>query len=137
MDARLEFFLTHLQAVHPSTMATKSQRQTQGREGTVSTSNAAIEAMDLAEKISSITPAKAVFGTVVILLTIIKVCSLLFRDEMLQFTCNQESVVNELDYVELGLFCVDICRALNRGMDGKKLDDLSQSVRGAINQLTT
>ena len=118
-------------------MATKSQRQTQGREGTVSTSNAAIEAMDLAEKISSITPAKAVFGTVVILLTIIKVCSLLFRDEMLQFTCNQESVVNELDYVELGLFCVDICRALNRGMDGKKLDDLSQSVRGAINQLTT
>jgi len=46
-------------------------------------------------------------------------------------------MVNELGYVELGLFCVDICRALDRGMNGKKLDDLSQSVRGAINQLTT
>jgi len=65
-------------------MATKSQRPTPAREGTVSTLNAAIEAMDLAEKISSITPAKAVFGTVVILLTIIKVCFLLFRDEMFQ-----------------------------------------------------
>jgi len=65
-------------------MATKSQRPTQGREGAVSTLNAAIEAMDLAEKISSITPAKAVFGTVAVLLTIIKVCFLLFRDEMFQ-----------------------------------------------------
>jgi len=46
-------------------------------------------------------------------------------------------MVNELDYVELGLFCVDICRALDRGMNGKKLDDLNQSVRGAINRLTT
>jgi hypothetical protein len=54
-------------------MATESQRP-KGREGAISTLNAAIEAMDLAEKISSITPAKAVFGTVVVLLTMIKVC---------------------------------------------------------------
>ena len=40
--------------------------------------NAAIDAMDLAEKISSITPAKAVFGTVAVLLTMIKVCFLFF-----------------------------------------------------------
>jgi hypothetical protein len=46
-------------------------------------------------------------------------------------------MVNEQDYVELGLFCANICRALDRGMNGKKLNDLSQSVRGAINQLTT
>jgi len=46
-------------------------------------------------------------------------------------------MVNELDYVELGLSCADICRALDRGMDGKKLADLSQSVCDAINQLTT
>ena len=58
-------------------MSTKSQRP-KGREGAVSTLNAAIEAMDLAEKISSITPAKAVFGTVVVLLTLIKVCFLPF-----------------------------------------------------------
>jgi len=45
-------------------------------------------------------------------------------------------MINKLDYVELGLFCADICRALDRGMDGKKLDGLNQSVRDAINQLT-
>jgi len=46
-------------------------------------------------------------------------------------------MVNDLDYVELGLSCADICRALDRGMDGKKLADLSHSVCDAINQLTT
>ena len=46
-------------------------------------------------------------------------------------------MVNEQDYVELGLSCADICRALDRGMNGKKLDDLSKSVCDAINQLTT
>jgi len=48
----------------------------------------------------------------------------------------QDDMANELEYVELGLECADICRALDRGMDGKKLDDLSQSVCDAINQLT-
>ena len=46
-------------------------------------------------------------------------------------------MINALDYVELGLFCADICKALDRGMNGKKLGDLSQSVCDAINQLTT
>jgi hypothetical protein len=45
-------------------------------------------------------------------------------------------MVNDLDYVELGLNCADICHALDRGMNGKKLGDLSQSVCEAINQLT-
>ena len=46
-------------------------------------------------------------------------------------------MANEQDYVDLGLFCADICRALARGMNGKKLADLSKSVCDAINQLTT
>ena len=46
-------------------------------------------------------------------------------------------MINETDYVELGLACADICTALGRGMDGKNLDDLSQSVSEAIGQLTT
>ena len=46
-------------------------------------------------------------------------------------------MINETDYVDLGLACADICTALGRGMDGKKLDDLSQSVSEAIGQLTT
>ena len=45
-------------------------------------------------------------------------------------------MANETDYVELGLFCSDICKALERGMNGKRLEDLSQSVCDAINQLT-
>ena len=46
-------------------------------------------------------------------------------------------MANDQDYVDLGLACADICRGLDRGMNGKRLDDLSQSVREAINQLTT
>ena len=46
-------------------------------------------------------------------------------------------MINELDYVELGLTCADICNALGRGMNGKRLDNLSQSVCDAITQLTT
>jgi len=46
-------------------------------------------------------------------------------------------MANEVEYVELGLSCAKICGALDRGMNGKKLDDLSQSVCDAISQLTT
>ena len=46
-------------------------------------------------------------------------------------------MINKTDYIELGLACADVCKALERGMSGKKLDDLSQSVCEAIVQLTT
>ena len=49
---------------------------------------------------------------------------------------NQDSMANKSDYVELGLACADVCKALDRGMNGRKLDDLSQSVCEAIEQLT-
>ena len=45
-------------------------------------------------------------------------------------------MINERDYVELGLTCADICQALERGMSGKKLQDLNKSIRDAIGQLT-
>ena len=44
-------------------------------------------------------------------------------------------MANEMDCVDLGLTCADICTAIGRGMDGRKLDDLSQSVYDAIAQL--
>ena len=61
-------------------MAIKSRRP-KGRENAVSLLNSAVDAINLAENLSSITPAKAVFGTVNVLLTMIKAC---FRlgDEM-------------------------------------------------------
>jgi hypothetical protein len=48
----------------------------------------------------------------------------------------QESMTNEEDCVELGLACADVCTALSRGLNGKLLKDLNNSVCGAINQLT-
>ena len=48
----------------------------------------------------------------------------------------QDTMANEQDYVELGLNRVQICTALDRGINGKQLDDLRQSVCKAISQLT-
>ena len=57
-------------------MEAESQRP-KGRDGTISTLNAAIEAMNLAKELSSITPAKAVFGSVSVILAMIRVSLLL------------------------------------------------------------
>ena len=56
-------------------MKADSQRP-KGRKGAVLVLNAAIEALNLAKELSSITPAKAVFGSVVVVLTMIKVSPL-------------------------------------------------------------
>ena len=53
-----------------------------------------------------------------------------------RFTHIQDSMANKTDYIELGLACADVCRALQRGMNGRRPDDLSDSVREAITQLT-
>jgi len=63
-------------------MQANSQRP-KGRDGTISSLNIAIEGLNLAKEISSVTPAKAVFGSASVLLTMIKV-RFLFRDEAIQ-----------------------------------------------------
>ena len=45
-------------------------------------------------------------------------------------------MINQADYVELGLVCADVCKALNRGMNGRQASGLSQPVSEAIEQLT-
>jgi hypothetical protein len=45
-------------------------------------------------------------------------------------------MANELDYVELGLSCAEVCDALDQGLKGRRLEDLSQPVLRAIGQLT-
>ena len=62
-------------------MDANSQRQT-GRDGALSLLNAAIEALNIANDLSSITPAKAVFASVGTLLTMIRVCVPLFSDDL-------------------------------------------------------
>jgi hypothetical protein len=46
-------------------------------------------------------------------------------------------MINKLDYVELGLYCANVCQTLDRGTKGKRQDELSPPVYGAINQLTS
>ena len=60
-------------------MQAKPQRP-KGRDGTLSSLNVAIETMNLAKEVSSITPAKAVFGSVSILLTMVRVRFLISYD---------------------------------------------------------
>ena len=64
-------------------MDANSQRQKR-QDNVRSLLNAAIEAMNLAKEISSATPAKAVFGSVGVLLTMIMVRFLLSSDETFQ-----------------------------------------------------
>ena len=64
-------------------MKTESQRP-KGRKSAIPALNAAIETLNLAEKTSSIAPAKVVFGSVSILLVTIRVCFLLFHNDPLQ-----------------------------------------------------
>ena len=53
----------------------------------------------------------------------------------IRFTLLQESMTNAQDCVDLGLSCADVCKALNRGLKGRRLNELSQSVLEAIQQL--
>ena len=64
-----------------STMADKSKRP-KGRDSVLSSLDVAIDGLNLAEELSSVTPAKTVFGSVSILLTMIKVRFLLCCDEI-------------------------------------------------------
>ena len=118
-----------------SAMVSDPQRQ-KGRDSTLSRLNLAIDALSLAKDISTIAPAQATFSSVCALLTILRVFVLLFCADGLPTHTFQDFIANEEEYVELGLHCADICKAIDRGMNGKRLDDLSQSVCEAINQLT-
>ena len=46
-------------------------------------------------------------------------------------------MANEKDYVDIGSTCANVCKVLDRGLNGRQLDELSQAVLEAIQQLTT
>lgn len=60
-------------------MAGEPQRHMppKGRDGALSALNMVIDGLNLAKEASSVTPAKTVFGTVAIILTMTRVCFLL------------------------------------------------------------
>jgi len=94
--------------------STKSQRQKR-RDAALSSLNAAIEAMNLMKEDTGITPTQ---------LFLLRrrpsdndQSSFLppFSDDSFQADIQQGSMANKADYVELGLACTDVCRALDRG----------------------
>ena len=64
-------------------MTGNSQRR-KGRGKVIPALNTAIDALNLAKEATSTTPVNPVFGSVATLLTMIRVSSLPFRDEMFQ-----------------------------------------------------
>jgi len=46
-------------------------------------------------------------------------------------------MIDDVDYVELGLACAEVCTALDRALNGRLLKDLNNSVCKATTQLTT
>ena len=119
-----------------SMMATNPS-PTKGRDRILSLLDAAIEALNLAKEVSSHTPAKAIFGAAGVLLAMIRVCS--HHSTVTNFwpMSIQDSMVNKQDYVELGLSCARVCKALDRGLKEGRTDELSEPVLEAIGELTT
>ena len=48
---------------------------------------------------------------------------------------SQDKIINEQDCVDLGILCANVCNALRQGTSGKTAEELSESVRNAINRL--
>ncbi|KAF9643251.1 hypothetical protein BDM02DRAFT_3132560 [Thelephora ganbajun] len=100
-------------------MDPKPQRR-KHQDGALSSLNAAVEATNVAEERAGVVPVKAAFGSVSALLAAIR-----------------DSMIKKVDYVELGLACAEVCGVLDRGMNGRREDQISQSVFEAIERLTT
>jgi hypothetical protein len=118
-------------------MDRNAQRQKR-RDVILSSLNTAIEVSNVAKEACSITPAKAVFGSFSLILTMIRVglstLSVLNDRRLIEST--QDAMTNEADCLELGKTCADVCIALGRGLNGKQLEDISDFVNEAVKQLT-
>jgi len=116
--------------------SSKPQRSND-RDHSTSALNTAIEGFNLAKEVINIAPAKAAFGSVSIILTMIRVRSSRLQSALTTLKHVQDSRLNEEEYIKLGIACAEVCIALSRGVNGKRLEELNQSVSEAIVQLTT
>ena len=111
--------------------------QQRRRDTALSSLNLAIETTNIANGTLCMTPANAALGSVTVILTMIRVGFLLVSGRLFANIYVQDSMINEEDYVDLGLACAEVCKVLDRGMNGRRVDELSQPVFEAIGQLTT
>ncbi|KAF9783190.1 hypothetical protein BJ322DRAFT_1110074 [Thelephora terrestris] len=100
-------------------MASTSQRH-DGRDGLSSALDTDIQVITRARDTSGIPPAQDALDSAGALLTTI-------RDPMF----------NKQEYVDLGRLCAGVCRALDRGSKGRRLDEVSPLALEAIGELTT
>ena len=54
-----------------------------------------------------------------------------------ELTFMQDDMADEKDYVDLGRSCADVCKTLDRGLEGRRSDEIGPPVLEAIGQLTT
>ena len=45
-------------------------------------------------------------------------------------------MADEPDYIELGLYCAEVCEILDQGLKGRQLDEIDQPLLGTIERLT-
>ena len=117
-------------------MASTSQGK-RGRDDDRPTLDADIQALNHAMGTCGISPARDAFDSASALLAAIRERSLLLPTDVLRAHLMQDSTANQEDLLDLGRSCVDICKALERGLEGRQQDELSPSMVNAIEQLTT
>ena len=117
-------------------MATTSTRPTSERDSTLSMLNAAIHELYLKKEATNVTLVKSAHGSACTLLTTVRVSFLPVHSGRFLANYSQDSTMRT-DYVELGLVCADVCRALDRGMAGRQGEQLSRPVFEAVEQLMT
>ena len=116
-------------------MKSKFQRQ-KAPEGLLFSLNAAIYTVDQARDTTSVKPAKGAFESASLLLTTIRV-RFIPAHVGRSLTYVQDSTIVEVDCVEVGLTCAEVCQSLDRGIDGGRQKQLSQPVLEAIERLKT
>ena len=94
-----------------------------------------INMVNIGKQASSVTPSPAVSSTIAILFHHDSGTFPFLYREMFQPTDSQDNMANGQDCVNLGILCANVCDALKQGTKGKKLGDLSEPVRDAVNRL--
>ena len=116
-------------------MASTSQRK-RGRDDDRSTLDADIQALNHAMGTCGISPARDAFDSASVLLAAIRVRPCYSAAISFEFTFMQDPAAKGEDLLDLGQSCVDVCKALERGLEGRQQDELSPSMLEAIEQLT-
>ena len=117
-------------------MASEPQ-QSKRRNAVASVLDMFIQTLNDSKGSRGVPPAQAALESTCTLLTTMKMGSTSFLSGELVAHSTQRTTGKRDDFVDLGLSCADVCEALDRALDGKRSDDLSEPACKAIEKLTT